>query len=62
MSSILFSSPVSILMITALNPPSGMIYITFSLKSLAPWPYPVLSFEINFCFPILSKSLPASLC
>ena len=48
MSSILFSSPVSILMITALNRPPGMIYITVSLKSLAPWPYPVLSFEVNF--------------
>ena len=35
MSSILFSGPVSILMIIALNSPSGMLLISIQLRSLA---------------------------
>ena len=47
MSSILYSSPLNILMVTALNPPSGTLFLSLSLRSLALWHYPVLSFEIN---------------
>ena len=56
MSSILLSSPVSILMITALNYPSGMLLISVLLRSLA------LALSCSFicnkflCLHILSKS------
>lgn len=47
MSSSLFSSPVSILMVIALNSLTYMILTSVSLRSL-PWPYLILSFVINF--------------
>ena len=60
MSFILFSSPISILMIVALNSPSTMLFISVSLRSLAV----ALSFSfiqdkfLHVC--MLSKSLPSS--
>ena len=59
--SILFSSPVSILMIVSLHSPSDMLLVSVSLRTLAV-AYLVLSFGINYSVGILSRSLPFSVC
>lgn len=61
-SSILFSCPVSVLMIIALNSPSNLLFISVSISSLA--------VTLSYCFIwneflhlcILSKSLSSSMC
>ena len=61
MSSIIFSSPVSILMIVALNTPLGLLFISV-LLNLWLWPYLDLSFGVNSSILVFCLSLCLLLC